>query len=136
MEIIDDRQCFVCGENNPHGLKAHFCIDSAARAATCELSVEDCFAGWKGIVHGGILATLMDECAAWAARSLTPHVVTAEMTVRYKEPVATGAAIRVHARIVGQRRRILEIAAQIAHDGRVCAEADIRMFMVQPPQEA
>ena len=130
MEISDDNHCFVCGELNLSGLRVRPVIDAANRSASCSLAIPKEFQGWEGIVHGGILATLLDETCAYAAKGLVEHVVTAEITVSYKKPVPLATELRVTATVVSQRRKIIEVKGQIEIGGEIYAEASARMFVV------
>ena len=131
MNIADDDYCFVCGQQNPSGLKARLEMDPQTRSALCRIAIPKNFQGWSDIVHGGILATLLDEVCAYAGKTLAPHVVTAELTVRYKKPVPVEQELYIQATVVNQRRRILELTAKIEIDNVIYAEADSRMFIVE-----
>lgn len=130
MEISDDNHCFVCGALNPCGLQARPVIDAATRSASCRLAVPRAFQGWQGIVHGGILATLLDETCAYAAKAEARQVVTAELHISYKKPVPVETGLLITATIVGERRRILDVNARIEIDGVVHTEAQACMYIV------
>lgn len=131
MEISDDNGCFVCGQDNPAGLRAQLVSDIPGRRASCRIAIGKSYQGWSNIVHGGILATLLDETCAYAGKTVARHVVTAEMTVRYKKPVPVEREMVIQAEVRTQRKRILEMTATIEIDGVVHAEADARMFIVE-----
>ena len=63
---IADNYCFVCGQDNPRGLKISCTYREAEMAAETELVLPREFQGWAGVIHGGILATLLDEMMAHA----------------------------------------------------------------------
>ena len=128
MQVTDDRLCFVCGQENSNGLQAVFTIEREEAASLCRLAVPGRFQGWQGVVHGGILATLLDEATIYACRALGEQFVTAELTVRYKKPVPVETEITVRARVTEQKRRLLTATAQIEVAGEVCAEADAKIF--------
>lgn len=130
MEILDDNHCFVCGELNVSGLRMRPRIDAATQSASMQLAIPRTFQGWQGMAHGGILATLLDETCAYAAKSLVAHVVTAEMTVTYKKPVPIETEVLVIATVVGRRRKIIEVQGQIEVSGELYAEASAKMFDV------
>lgn len=71
------------------------------------------FQGAPGIVHGGLVATLLDEACAQAARRAATPSVTSRLDVRFLAPVPVEEVVRVHADVVE------------AKDGRVTAEAGI-----------
>lgn len=129
--MIKDNGCFVCGPDNLRGLQASFEIDPASRSSLCRLTIPDPFQGWKDVVHGGILATLLDEACVHACRTVGPHPVTAELTVRYRKPVPTGAEIVVRAEVTGSRGRVLWSRASVEVDGDVHAEAQSRIVLLQ-----
>ena len=129
--MIKDNGCFVCGPDNLRGLQASFEIDPTTRSSLCRLTVPDPFQGWKDVVHGGILATLLDEACVHACRTVGPHPVTAELTVRYRKPVPTGAEIVVRAEVTGSRGRVLWSRASVEVGGDVHAEAQSRIVLLQ-----
>lgn len=134
MEITDDNHCFVCGELNVNGLRMRPRIDVASQSASMSFSIPHSFQGWKGMAHGGILATLLDETCAYAAKSLVAHVVTAEITVTYKKPVPLETGVLVSASVIARRRKIIEVQGQIAIAGEIYAEARAKMFDVTGEQ--
>lgn len=129
-DIADDDFCFVCGHNNPDSMRAIIDMDRERKAASCRIVLDRKFQGWQEIVHGGILATMLDEVSAYAGKTVAKHVVTVEMTVRYKKPVRTGQEVLVTAEVVGQRKKIIEISSRLTVDGEVCTEADAKMYIV------
>jgi uncharacterized protein (TIGR00369 family) len=131
MQVADDAKCFACGQENPYGLKACFELDYAQKSSCCKIQLPEQFQGWQGVVHGGILATLLDEACVYACRTLGETFVTAELTVRYKKPVSVAQTLEISAKVVEQKRRIFIVKAQIEMDGQVCAEADAKIFAVQ-----
>ena len=80
--------CFVCGQENKNGLQARFFWDG--EKAVCDIEASEAFAGYKEILHGGIVATLLDEIMIKALLAEGILSVTAEITVRFKKPVFTG----------------------------------------------
>lgn len=110
-EIVSrDAHCFGCSQKNPHGLKMRFYTDDAALYSW--LSVPTHLCGWDGIVHGGVLSTMLDEIMGWSAiYSLRRIVMTKTMTVDFFKPVYIGDELRVEGRVVEQtseREAILE----------------------------
>ena len=131
MQVEDDAHCFVCGALNKHGLHAKFEVDIEQQSTCCRIIIPADFQGWQNIVHGGILATLLDEACIYACRSVSVNCVTADLSVRYKKPVTVGDELIVSAQIVEQKKRIFQVAARIEIDGVVHAEAQSRVFKVK-----
>ncbi|HKK02054.1 MAG TPA: PaaI family thioesterase [Desulfuromonadales bacterium] len=128
MDIADDRHCFVCGPENHEGLQAAFTVDPANSASRCQLVIPSRYQGWQGMVHGGILATLLDESVIYACRAQGEKFVTAELTVRYKKPVPVETMLVVRACVKGKKRKLLTVRSWIEAEGNVCAEADAKVF--------
>jgi uncharacterized protein (TIGR00369 family) len=126
--IKGDDQCFVCGSANPAGMRATFTIDAEAHVASASMILREEFQGWAGIVHGGILSTLLDEVCMHAARTTGDQMVTAEITVRFKKPVPVGSEILLTGRVVGFQKRIVLTIGRIEVDGTLMAEADAKIF--------
>ncbi len=130
MEILSDDQCFVCGPANSHGLHADFIVDREEHRAHCTLPIPSRFQGWQGLVHGGILAALLDEAGIYACRATGEHFVTAELTVKYKLPVPVETELLISAEVLEQKRKIYFVQARIEAGGKVLAESTSRIFEI------
>ena len=73
--------CFVCGENNTGGLQLHFDIDKEKQTLKTIFVAKPVYQGYDGIVHGGIITTLLDEAMAKLAYELGYKVMTASMEI-------------------------------------------------------
>jgi acyl-coenzyme A thioesterase PaaI-like protein len=129
--LPSSRGCFVCGKENPVGLRVHFDrTDDGVRAG---VRPSQHFQGFGGVLQGGVAAGLMDD-AMWYAIYGTADTMTmtVELTVRYKAPVPVETDLTVTARVVEQRRVLFTCAAAISGpDGTVLAEATGK-FMTAP----
>lgn len=124
MDFVADRMCFACGQDNPIGLKLTFSHDGD----TCVASfvADRVFQGYEGIVHGGILATLLDEIMARFVWERSGPAATAKLCVTYRRPAPTGEPIHLRGWITAERRqgRVFETRATATRsDGTVLAEA-------------
>jgi len=110
MNVVDDHFCFACGGANPDGLRLRFEYPEPGRCRA-EFVPARKFQGWKDILHGGIIATLLDESFAHALggpdRGSGTSAVTAEMTVRFKKPAAIGRKLILEGWVVGRDRRVV-----------------------------
>ncbi|MDH3889617.1 MAG: PaaI family thioesterase [candidate division Zixibacteria bacterium] len=103
-EVVKYPHCFVCGDLNVHGLKAKFFYDG--EKAYTELTADQSFEGYRGIYHGGIIATLLDEVMIKAVLAQPVVAVTVELTVRYLAPVNIGDRLMFTGRITGSKGRL------------------------------
>lgn len=131
-----DHNCFGCGKGNAHGLQLDFHADERGGVWT-EFEPAARFEGYVGMVHGGVISTVLDEVMAWSLYRRETWAVTAELTVRYRAPVVVGERIRATGWEVASRGRRIEMAGDIrrARDGVVLASATA-VFMRVPEDQA
>jgi uncharacterized protein (TIGR00369 family) len=130
-----DHHCFACGGSNPIGMRLH--IELSDGAARTEWVVGDDYVGWSDKLHGGIIATLLDEVMAWAPSSFDSWAVTAEMTVRYRASASPGERLTASGRVAKRRRRIYEVVGEVrGPDGRLIAEGRGRYLGATPSEKA
>jgi uncharacterized protein (TIGR00369 family) len=122
-ELKDNQRCYVCGKDNPEGLKVLFTIDHAARTITGRFTPRREHEGWEGIVHGGIIATLLDEAMGKLAAHLGEPAVSAEITVKFKAPAAPGEELIVTGKLIKEANRLIEAEATVERGLVVVAEA-------------
>ena len=94
---ISDNYCFVCGQDNPRGLKISVTYREAEMAAETELALPREFQGWADVIHGGILATLLDEMMAHAVWHYAGPGLTLGLEVRFHAPLKPDEPILVRA---------------------------------------
>src|ERR1700723_2048311 len=93
IEPKPENFCFGCGGGNPHGLRLTFEGDDAAKRIRGRFQVGADFQGGPGYLHGGIIATLLDEVMTKLSRFDGLHAVTAELNVEYLKPVQGDAQL-------------------------------------------
>lgn len=125
--LEDDNYCFVCGEKNSHGLHLKFSIHEGK--ASAEFVPQKIHQGYKDIVHGGIISTLIDEAMVKAALMQGMTAITAEITVRFKNPLMIGEKAIVEATIIKMNKRIIETSARIKKtDDTLIAEGHAKLL--------
>jgi uncharacterized protein (TIGR00369 family) len=130
-ELRDNQHCFVCGRDNPAGLGVDFEIDREQRSISAKFTPSDIYQGYEGIVHGGILSTLLDEAMAKLTVSLGIPAVTAEMTVTFKAPAAPGEELFVSGRLTHETRRLIRAEAKIERGPVVIAKATGKLLRIE-----
>jgi uncharacterized protein (TIGR00369 family) len=130
--------CFICGLNNPIGLKMVFIEDREEGYVRADLVVSEAYRSYPGVVHGGIVATILDETAG---RALMLHTgdtetffATARLEIRYRHPTPTDTPLIA----VGWVERASESRAKVKgelrlHDGTVLALCE---SLIVRPREA
>ncbi len=131
------RHCFVCGRENPVGLKVKWENDREAREVRVTVVVPEHFNGYPGVVHGGIVAALLDETAGrtvLADGGFEDLMVTLKLEVGYRRPTPTGTPLTVVGRLVRRSERRAEAVAEVrTPDGTVTATG--RVILARPPEE-
>jgi acyl-coenzyme A thioesterase PaaI-like protein len=123
MDYEDDQMCFVCGKQNADGLHLHFELVGDDRIRT-EFIPPKRFQGWKDILHGGIIATVLDEVMVNGAYLRKIMAVTTRLEMRLRRPAAIGARLIFYGQIVKQDSRTVTTKAWAEQaDGTIVAEA-------------
>jgi len=132
MKLETTGNCFVCGENNPNGLQLTFEIDKEKQILETTFVASPTFQGWDGIVHGGILSTLLDEAMAKLVYELGYQAVTASIEIKFKKPAPILEPLRVFGEVTEVSKRLIKAKAHIAkNDGTILA-VGMSTFMKQP----
>ena len=104
--------CFVCGQDNPHGLRLKCRLEDGRPVLDYTPSARDL--GWRHLVHGGITITLLDEVMTWAAIiGARKPCVAAEVNSRLKRPVPAGRPLRIEAGIECVKSRLVCTTARM-----------------------
>ena len=124
---LDERasHCFGCGPANPQGLHLSFDIDAAhpdAPTATAHIQLTNLHEGPPGYIHGGIVATLLDEAMSKLNRPLNVLAMTRHMEIDYLRPAPLHKPLLLVSRHLRREGRKLFHQAEIQHpDGTVLA---------------
>lgn len=110
---VDDGRCIGCGPYSEIGLKMQFETGDSGDVHG-SLVIPQRFQGWQGVVHGGIVALVLDEAMAYAAGARGVIGMTADLKMRFRNSVPVGAILAVRGKVLWQRRNILGIEASIS----------------------
>ena len=113
--LDDDAYCFCCGSKNQIGLQLHFTETPEGRMRTFWTPRRE-HQGFKDIVHGGLVATVLDEVMVRFLYLRGIHAVTAGMETKWAEPVRAGSAYRFEGWIAQDRGRAVITEAEAFHE--------------------
>ncbi len=126
----DANQCFVCGLDNPLGLRLGFRMDGDVCRA--EFTPGPFHCGYENLVHGGIVFSALDDVMAnWLfLQGMRGH--TARCEIRYREPVELGDVLRLEGRLIRRKARVAMLAglAIRASDNTVVAQTEGAFMIV------
>jgi uncharacterized protein (TIGR00369 family) len=131
------RTCFLCGRQNPISLKINWHNDSEARQIRATVVVPEHFNGYPGIVHGGIVAAILDETAGRAILldgDSDDLMVTLKLEVKYRRPTPTGEPLTAVGWVIRRTESRAQVAGELRlADGTITARCEA--LVVRPSQE-
>jgi uncharacterized protein (TIGR00369 family) len=123
MAHTAQNRCFGCGPASAIGLQLEFLLAEDG-AVVCLPTIPDSFEGPPGYLHGGIIATLLDEAMSKTVRARGVRAVTGRMEIDYRRPVRSAAPIRLEGRLLRSEGRKHWTEARILDArGHMLAEA-------------
>jgi acyl-coenzyme A thioesterase PaaI-like protein len=126
------KHCYVCGPENPQGMRVQFVPDGPHGSRTLYTARAE-HNGWPGILHGGVTFSLMDDALGWALHFQGWSGVTARAETRFRQPVPIGTKLIIRGWTLGQRRRVIMARAEIRVDDEqqtLLAETDATMYLM------
>lgn len=120
-KLAPNDHCFACGEANPHSLHLRFFPRDGRIFAS--FTPTSSLEGYEGIVHGGILSTLLDEAMIYAIRLIKEELtVTAKLEISFKSPAKVGEELMITGNIINESGRLISAEGKIArNDGSIVA---------------
>ncbi|HEV3219599.1 MAG TPA: PaaI family thioesterase [Candidatus Acidoferrales bacterium] len=132
-----DNSCFGCGGANPSGMKLAFEADTDSGHVTGRFKIGAEFQGSYGVLHGGIIAVLLDEAMGKVCRLSDVRAVTAELNVEFLKPIYVDQEIVVESYQTSREGRQMHIQGEIRDgSGRVLARGRGRFVVIDPAKYA
>jgi acyl-coenzyme A thioesterase PaaI-like protein len=133
LAVREDHWCFGCGRQNPIGLKLTFYEDGEQVWAHWTPQREH--QGYEGIVHGGLITTVLDEVMGWAIYVRRLWAVTGSMNVRFRRPVPIGESLTTKAWVASVSGRKVDVRAELRRDDDGLLLADATALFIRVPEE-
>ena len=135
MDYENDEMCFVCGKRNKDGLRLDFELVGEDGIRT-EFTPPKRYQGWKDIVHGGIIATILDEVMVNATYLRNILAVSAILEIKLRRPAAVGERLVFHGQILNEGAKTIDVKAWAEQEnGTVVAEATGLLMKVRGQDE-
>ncbi|MFY9742162.1 MAG: PaaI family thioesterase [Candidatus Sulfotelmatobacter sp.] len=128
-------RCFVCGPNNPDGMKLKFVLDEERRTFVCKFRLSKRYTGPPGHCHGGIIACILDDAMGKVNKLHQVVALTREMMVEYLKPVPLHQSLRVEGREIKKQGRTHVNAAEILNDKNEVLARSRGIFIAIDPEE-
>ena len=115
-------KCVVCSFANAKGLhlKCDVADDGSIKA---DFQCDESFEGYPGMMHGGVISSILDGAMGNCMFARGQTTVTIEMATRFRRPVVTGREATVSARITRVSHPLYLLEAEIIQEGKVKATA-------------
>ena len=126
--------CFICGRHNPVGLQMTF-FDNGVDEVYAETSVPEFYQSYPGLVHGGIVTAMLDECVGRVALIGDHHhfMVSVKLEVKFRQPVPTETPLRLSGRVIRLRGRLGQAVGELTLPGGTVA-AETKMTLADLPK--
>jgi uncharacterized protein (TIGR00369 family) len=133
----NSRMCFICGLQNPVGLHMSIYNDHDNNCIYSNITLPDQYQSYPGVVHGGIVATMLDEISGRATiidGNDQNLMVTVKLAVKYRRPTPTNTPLKVIGRVVSQTETRAKVEGEIQlPDGTVTASCE--GLLARPPDD-
>ncbi|MCF8001472.1 MAG: PaaI family thioesterase [Halanaerobiales bacterium] len=127
----NDNMCFACGEDNPISLGLNF-EKSGDKKVKAEFEPKEVHQGYKGIMHGGLISTLLDEAMAKVLSLNNILALTAKMNIRFRQPVSIDKKLLITAEIIKNKTGLYFTEAEVRDiNGDLFAEAEAKFMKVE-----
>lgn len=130
--------CFACGMENQFGLKLEFYSNDAS-SVQADYVVAKQFEGFPGVVHGGIIASILDELCVrpFMANDHNRFMFTAKLTTKFRSPIPINTQLKLVGKIIKDKGRTAESEAYIYNeDGDILAQASALVVEFQEDQHS
>ena len=123
-------RCFVCGPDNPIGLHLTFRLEDGA--CVSEFTPGENHQGYPGVIHGGMIYSVLDDVMANWLYLRGARAYTARCEIRYRSPAREGEKLLLEGRQKARKRKLVEMegTARRASDGKVVATATATFVVV------
>lgn len=124
LELPHTAGCFVCGRQNSFGLRLASFVDTDTGNVRASFTPGPQHIGFDEIIHGGILATLVDELMVWTAIWASKKAcVAGELSLRFVQKALPGEPLTAAATISRNRSRLIEATSEVRAQGQLICTA-------------
>jgi uncharacterized protein (TIGR00369 family) len=130
---LPTNKCFVCGPDNPEGMRLSWTLDEAHNTFICHFNLDARYTGPPGHCHGGIIAAILDDAMGKVNKLRQVVALTKEMTVEYLKPVPLHRPLRVESREVSVHgRQHINMAEILNEQDEVLARSKGTFIAIDP----
>ena len=133
LPTLENNKCFGCSPLNPSGLQMKFFTDE--KSLFSEIAIPEHLCGWDRLVHGGVIATILDEIMSWSAITILKRIIlTKSMTIDFIKPIYVGHTVMVEGTVLERKnaREALMTGLLYNAEGKLCARSQGTFALFTP----
>lgn len=122
--------CIACGEStlSPHSFGLQFFLDSEL-SVIAKVTLDERYQGYSGVLHGGVISTLLDAAMTHCLFFRNVEAMTAELNVRFIKSVPINEELEVGAYFSGERRGIFQLTSYVSFRGDILARGKAKFLI-------
>ena len=127
------KKCYVCGRDNPQGLRQKFNFDTETQEVFTYWTPHHHHVGYENIVHGGLFLTFLDEVMAWAAiRDTKQPCLTVKMEIEFLKKAPYGKKYYIGGKVIKKRKRLVFTESYVKdEDGEIYYKSKATYIVVK-----
>jgi len=119
--------CLLCGDKNPWSLQLRFQANDDGDVIA-QFKGRYVLQGYNGILHGGVIASLLDSAMTNCLFQQGINAVTGELNVRYRHSVPCDAELELRARVVSEKRPLFLVESELLMGSKIMAKATAKFM--------
>ncbi len=120
--------CMVCGENDSLALQ----FQGNDNGVAAFLKADPRWQGYRGVLHGGMISTLLDAAMTHCLFYCGVEAMTADLQIRFIKPVPCSQMLELRAELLTERRSLYQLCAQLLCNGEVMARGEAKFMRCIP----
>ena len=129
---LHGKTCFGCGPENEFGLKIKLTFDESVGEVVGDYKIPDKFCSANGLIHGGIIATILDESQGLLCQCLGYPVMTKKLEVEYKKFITKDNTANIRAWLSNVDKRNLETQCIINNENNELIASSVATWYIFP----
>lgn len=128
-------RCVVCGRDSTHPPRVEFMVTADQSVEAIVVDGEQ-YEGYAGLMHGGVIATLLDAAMTNCLFARGERAVTADLHIRYRHPVVSQEPSHVRAWLERDNSPLFVMQAELRQAGKLLVTASGKFMRIRPDHPA